>query len=68
MKNGSPRRPRENSSGWAVYATVVMVIIALLWIPVVKGAHGLYDYLQSVQGYLAPPIFVVFFSECSGST
>jgi SSS family solute:Na+ symporter len=37
------------------------VIIALLWIPVVKGAHGLYEYLQSVQGYLAPPIFVVFF-------
>lgn len=42
-------------------ATVVMVIIALLWIPVVKGAHGLYEYLQAVQGYLAPPIFVVFF-------
>ncbi len=42
-------------------ATVVMVIIALIWIPVVKGAHGLYEYLQSVQGYLAPPIFVVFF-------
>jgi SSS family solute:Na+ symporter len=42
-------------------ATAVMVIIALLWIPVVKGAHGLYEYLQSVQGYLAPPIFVVFF-------
>jgi SSS family solute:Na+ symporter len=42
-------------------ATVVMVVIALIWIPVVKGAHGLYGYLQSVQGYLAPPIFVVFF-------
>ncbi|MEI7954325.1 MAG: sodium:solute symporter [Verrucomicrobiota bacterium] len=42
-------------------ATGVMVLIALLWIPVVKGAHGLYEYLQSVQGYLAPPIFVVFF-------
>jgi SSS family solute:Na+ symporter len=42
-------------------ATVVMVIIALLWIPVVKNAKGLYEYLQSVQGYLAPPIFVVFF-------
>ena len=42
-------------------ATLVMVVIALLWIPVVKGAHGLYDYLQSVQGYLAPPVFVVFF-------
>ena len=42
-------------------ATGVMVVIALIWIPVVKGAHGLYEYLQSVQGYLAPPIFVVFF-------
>lgn len=42
-------------------ATTVMVLIALMWIPVVQGAHSLYDYLQSVQGYLAPPIFVVFF-------
>jgi SSS family solute:Na+ symporter len=42
-------------------ATGVMVIIAIAWIPVVKGAHGLYNYLQSIQGYLAPPIFVVFF-------
>jgi SSS family solute:Na+ symporter len=42
-------------------ATGVMVLIALAWIPVIQGAHGLYNYLQSVQGYLAPPIFVVFF-------
>jgi SSS family solute:Na+ symporter len=42
-------------------ATGVMVVIAMLWIPVVQGAHSLYDYLQQVQGYLAPPIFVVFF-------
>ncbi len=38
-----------------------MVLIALLWIPVIQGARGLYNYLQAVQGYLAPPIFVVFF-------
>jgi SSS family solute:Na+ symporter len=42
-------------------STAVMVVIALAWIPVVKGAHGLYNYLQSIQGYLAPPVFVVFF-------
>ena len=42
-------------------ATGVMIVVALVWIPVIQGAHGLYDYLQSVQGYLAPPIFVVFF-------
>ncbi|MFN0168433.1 MAG: sodium:solute symporter [Bryobacteraceae bacterium] len=42
-------------------ATVIMVLIAVAWIPVIKNAQGLYTYLQSVQGYLAPPIFVVFF-------
>jgi SSS family solute:Na+ symporter len=42
-------------------ATAVMVLIALAWIPVIKNAAGLYNYLQAVQGYLAPPIFVVFF-------
>jgi len=42
-------------------ATAVMVLVALLWIPVIEGARGLYEYLQSVQGYLAPPIFTVFF-------
>ena len=43
-------------------ATLVFVALALAWIPVIRGAHGLYGYLQAVQGYLAPPIFVVFFS------
>jgi len=42
-------------------ATAIMVIIGMLWIPVIKGSKGLYFYLQSVQGYLAPPIFTVFF-------
>jgi SSS family solute:Na+ symporter len=42
-------------------ATAAMVLVALLWIPVIEGARGLYEYLQSVQGYLAPPIFTVFF-------
>jgi SSS family solute:Na+ symporter len=42
-------------------ATAAMVLISLAWIPVIQGARGLYVYLQGVQGYLAPPIFVVFF-------
>jgi SSS family solute:Na+ symporter len=34
----------------------------MLWIPVMKviSGGGLYQYLQSVQGYLAPPITAVF--------
>jgi SSS family solute:Na+ symporter len=42
-------------------ATAVMVLVGLLWIPVIQGSRGLYEYLQGVQGYLGPPIFTVFF-------
>ena len=43
------------------WATIAMVVIGIGWIPVIRGAEGLYNYLQAVQGYLAPPIFIVFF-------
>ena len=41
--------------------TGVAVILGMIWIPVMKGISGtLYQYLQSVQSYLAPPIAAVF--------
>jgi SSS family solute:Na+ symporter len=43
------------------FATGIMVVVGLLWIPVIQGGRGLYDYLQGVQSYLAPPIATVFF-------
>ncbi len=43
-------------------ATAAMVALGLLWIPFMKYVSGsLYVYLQSVQAYIAPPIFAVFF-------
>lgn len=56
-----PKTTEKNLVRVGRIATGVMVVIGLLWIPVIQGSRGLYDYLQSVQGYLAPPIFVVFF-------
>ena len=43
-------------------ATGVVVVLGILWIPVMPliSGGGLYKYLQSVQGYLAPPITAVF--------
>lgn len=44
-------------------ATVGIVILGMIWIPVMEkiGREGvLYNYLQSVQGYVAPPITTVF--------
>jgi solute:Na+ symporter, SSS family len=42
-------------------ATAVIVILGILWIPVMKGMGSvLYEYLQSVQAYLAPAIAIAF--------
>ena len=42
-------------------ATVVLVGLGLLWIPMMRFISGqLYQYLQSVQAYIAPPIAAVF--------
>jgi SSS family solute:Na+ symporter len=57
----NPRATQAEIVRMGRIATTVMVLIAIAWIPVIKGAQGLYNYLQTVQGYLAPPIFVVFF-------
>ena len=56
-----PDAPQKQVVWVGRVATVVMVVIGLAWIPVIKGGKGLYDYLQGIPSYLAPPIFVVFF-------
>jgi SSS family solute:Na+ symporter len=56
-----PRASQHQIVRMGRIATAAMVLVALAWIPVVKGSQGLYIYLQAVQSYLAPPIFVVFF-------
>jgi len=56
-----PNAPQATLVWVGRVAVSVMVLIGLFWIEVIRGADGLYNYLQSVQGYLAPPIFVVFF-------
>jgi solute:Na+ symporter, SSS family len=43
-------------------ATGIVVVLGIIWIPVMTYVSGaLYEYLQSVQAYLAPPITAVFF-------
>src|SRR5690606_32689508 len=42
-------------------ATVTVVIIGIVWIPIMANISGvLYEYLQKVQSYIAPPITAVF--------
>jgi SSS family solute:Na+ symporter len=59
-----PGRSQKHLVRVGRFATGVVVLFGLLWIPVMKAVSernsGLYDYLQNVQGMLAPPIAAVF--------
>ena len=43
-------------------ATGLIVVLGMLWIPIMDKIGGgvLYQYLQNVQAYIAPPITAVF--------
>jgi len=42
-------------------ATGIIVLMGMAWIPLMgRVSDGLYNYLQSVQSYMAPPISAVF--------
>ncbi|KAM9364915.1 LOW QUALITY PROTEIN: sodium/glucose cotransporter 4-like [Pholidichthys leucotaenia] len=58
-------RPRASEMELMIIGRVfilILVCISLLWIPVVQTANSgqLFDYIQSVTSFLAPPITAVF--------
>jgi len=60
-KKRHPEAPESKLVSVGRYATIAVVIAGILWIPIMANISGvLYEYLQSVQAYIAPPITVVF--------
>ncbi|MDA0178442.1 sodium:solute symporter [Mesoflavibacter profundi] len=60
-KKLKPETPEKKLVRTGQIATAIIVVIGMLWIPVMANISGvLYEYLQSVQSYIAPPITAVF--------
>ena len=57
-----PNAPQGQIVRVGRYATGVVIVLGLIWIPIMPAISegGLYQYLQNVQSYLAPPITAVF--------
>jgi len=56
-----PEAPEKDLVRVGRVATTIVVILGVAWIPVMKNISGvLYEYLQSVQAYIAPPITAIF--------
>ena len=60
-KKLKPDAPEKKLLRVGRIATIFVVIAGILWIPIMQNISGvLYEYLQSVQAYIAPPITAVF--------
>lgn len=56
-----PNTPEKKLVRTGQIATVIIVIIGIIWIPIMANISVvLSEYLQSVQSYIAPPITAVF--------
>jgi uncharacterized sodium:solute symporter family permease YidK len=58
-------RPKSKDSELMVVGrlfVVMIVIVSVVWIPVIQASKGdrLFDYIVSIQSYLAPPIGVIY--------
>ncbi len=60
-KKLKPTTPENKLVRTGQLATIFVVIVGIIWIPIMDNISGvLYEYLQSVQTYIAPPIAAVF--------
>ena len=58
-------RPKESEKkllNVGKIATSIIVILGIIWIPIMEKIGGgvMYQYLQNVQSYIAPPVSAVF--------
>ncbi len=61
-KKYKPEAPEKELVRVGRMATVAIVVLGIFWIPVMQSlGNVLYEYLQQVQGLLAPGIAAVFF-------
>jgi SSS family solute:Na+ symporter len=61
-KKLNPKAPEKRLVAVGRITTVSMTALGLLWVPIMRSLSGggLYQYIQAVQSFLAPPIVAVF--------
>ena len=57
-----PDKSEESLIRIGKIATAIIVILGIIWIPIMEKIGGgvMYQYLQNVQSYIAPPVTAVF--------
>ncbi len=61
-KKLKPKKSERELLTTGKIATAIIVILGIVWIPIMERMGGgvMYQYLQNVQSYIAPPVTAVF--------
>ena len=61
-KKIKPDKSEESLIRIGKIATAIIVVLGIIWIPIMEKIGGgvMYQYLQNVQSYIAPPVTAVF--------
>ena len=61
-KKLKPEKPEKSLIQTGKIATGFIVLLGIIWIPIMEKIGGgvMYQYLQNVQSYIAPPVTAVF--------
>ena len=61
-KKLKPKESEKKLLNIGKFATVIIVLLGIAWIPIMDKIGGgvMYQYLQNVQSYIAPPVAAVF--------
>ena len=61
-KKLNPKKSERDLLTTGKIATAIIVVLGIVWIPIMERIGGgvMYQYLQNVQSYIAPPVTAVF--------
>ena len=61
-KKLKPNKSEKELINIGKFATAIIVFLGIVWIPIMEKIGGgvMYQYLQNVQSYIAPPVTAVF--------
>ena len=61
-KKLKPKKSERELLTTGKIATAIIVVLGIVWIPIMERIGGgvMYQYLQNVQSYIAPPVTAVF--------
>lgn len=60
VKPNNPNLSEEKIASYGRWTTIILMIVAAVWAPMIQNFEGIWSYLQQMFSIIVPPIVVIF--------